>query len=204
VVVECTPKQSIGIGAVGIDLGCKDAATTSDGEKLMGRRYRELEEKLGIAQRAGKKDRTRAIHTKIKNRRNNDCHQLSRKLVNQNAAIFVGNVSSSRLIKTKLAKSVLDAGWSLLKTMLSYKSAHAGVVFDEVNESYTTQTCSCCGCIGPNSPKGRAGLGIREWSCSDCGATHDRDVNAARNILALGRERLVAGIPLLSVKAASA
>jgi putative transposase len=198
VVVEVAPKQSTGMGAVGIDLGCKDAATTSDGEKLMGRRYRELEQKLGIAQRAGKKCRVKAIHATIKNRRKNDCHQLSRKLVNRNAAIFVGNVSSSRLIKTKLAKSVLDASWSLLKTMLKYKSAHAGVVFEEIDESYTTQACSCCGCISQNSPKGRAGLGIREWDCSECGATHDRDINAARNILALGHERLAVGILPLS------
>ncbi|WP_162596647.1 zinc ribbon domain-containing protein, partial [Thiofilum flexile] len=60
-----------------------------------------------------------------------------------------------------------------------------------------TQTCSCCGCISLNSPKGRAGLRIREWSCSECGAVHDRDVNAAKNILALGYERLAVGIPVL-------
>jgi len=106
----------------------------------------------------------------------------------------VGNVSSSGLAKTKMAKSVLDAGWSTLRTLLSYKCEHAGGVFLEVDERYTTQACSCCGSLSPSSPKGRAGLGIRGWTC-ECGVTHDRDVNAAKNILALGHERLAVGIP---------
>ena len=110
---------------------------------------------------------------------------------------MIGNVSSKALAKTKLAKSVLDAGWSSFKTMLRYKCENAGVWFEEVSERYTTQACSCCGCISSNSPKGRAGLGIREWTCPECGALHDRDVNAAKNILALGHERLAGGIPLL-------
>jgi len=84
-----------------------------------------------------------------------------------------------------------------LNTMLEYKCAHAGVVFEEVNGSYTTQTCSSCGTIPASSPKGRAGLGIREWSCSHCGTTHDRDINAAKNILAVGHGRLAVEIHLL-------
>ncbi|MGL4515147.1 MAG: zinc ribbon domain-containing protein, partial [Shewanella sp.] len=59
------------------------------------------------------------------------------------------------------------------------------------------QTCSCCGVIPASSPKGRAGLGIREWTCVECGATHDRDVNAAKNILAVGHRRLAVGISSL-------
>ena len=96
-----------------------------------------------------------------------------------------------------MAKSVLDAGWGMLKTMLEYKCDHAGIVFEEVNEAYTTQTCSCCGVIPANSPKGRADLRIREWACAECGALHDRDVNAAKNILAVGHDRLAVGIPVL-------
>ncbi len=193
VVVEVEAEQGTGKASVGIDLGCKKTATDSNGYKLKGREYRELEEDLGIAQRAKNKKRVKAIHAKIKNRRVDALHKYSRKLVNENAAIFIGNVSSQKLVKTKMAKSVLDAGWSTLKTLLEYKSAHAGIVFEEINESYTTQTCSCCG-SRQNSPKGRAGLGIREWTC-ECGVTHDRDVNAAKNILALGHERLAVGIP---------
>lgn len=197
VVVEVEPEQGKGKGAVGIDLGCKEAATDSDGGRVVGRQYRKLESKLGIAQRATNKRRVKAIHAKIKNRRSDDLHKYSRKLVDSNAAIFVGNVNSLGLVKTKMAKSVLDASWGMLKTMLKYKCDHAGIVFEEVNESYTTQTCSSCGVIPVSSPKGRAGLGIREWSCSNCGTTHDRDINAAKNILAVGHDRLAVGIHLL-------
>ena len=190
VVVDAEVRDSKGVSAIGIDLGCKEAATDSTGHKIIGREYRALEQKLGIAQRAKNKKRVKAIHAKIKNRRADTLHKYSRKLVNENAAIFAGNVNSLGLAKTKMAKSVLDAGWGILKTQLEYKSAHAGCVFEVVNESYTTQTCSCCGNIPASSPKGRAGLGIREWICSDCGAVHDRDVNGAKNILAVGLDRL--------------
>lgn len=189
---EAEPTASTA-SAVGIDLGLKEAAVTSDGQRLVGRFYRGLETKLRAAQRAGKRGRVKSIHAKIKNQRKDALHKFSAALVRQNAAIFVGDVSSSKLVKTKLAKSVHDAGWAMLKTMLSYKSHKAGVVFEVVNERYSTQTCSSCGNIPVSSPKGRAGLGIREWTCADCGAVHDRDVNAARNVLAVGLDRLAEG-----------
>ena len=182
---------------MGIDLGLKTTATCSDGTELEASCfYRGLEEKLATAQRANNKKHVKTIHAKIANRRKDSLHKFSRKLVNRCGLIVVGNVSSLKLVKTKMAKSVLDAGWGQLKTMLDYKCAHAGIVFKAVNEAYTTQTCSSCG-LRPNSrPKGIAGLGIREWTC-ECGVTHDRDVNAAKNILALGHERLAVGIPAL-------
>ncbi|HEU0197432.1 MAG TPA: transposase [Nevskiaceae bacterium] len=197
VVVQVDATPSAGTAEVGIDLGCKDAAATSEGEKLHGRWYRALESRLGIAQRAGHKPRTRAIHAKIANRRKDAMHKFSTALVRAHGAIFVGNVSSTAMVKTNLAKSTLDAGWSTLKNMLEYKSHQARVIFMEVDESYSTQTCSCCGAISASSPKGRAGLGIRGWTCDECGAVHDRDVNAARNILAAGHRRLAEGIPAL-------
>lgn len=195
-VVDNAPKlESTGSETVGIDLGLKDFATLSDGQKIAAHRtYRQYEEKLGVAQRARNKSRVKAIYAKIKNIRNNTLQQLSTKLVKKNAAIFVGNVNASGLAKTKMAKSVLDAGWTAFRTMLKYKCENAGVWFEEVNESYTTQTCSCCR-SRESSPKGRIGLGIREWTCQQCGTLHDRDVNAAKNILALGHERLAVGIP---------
>ena len=180
--------------SVGIDLGLKTCATASDGQKIIGRFYRGLESKLGIAQRARKKPRARAIHAKIANQRKDMLHKFSSNLVKNHAAIFVGDVASSKLVKTKMAKSTLDASWSSLKTMLEYKCHQAGIVFEEVNEAYTTQICSCCGSNPSSSPKGRAGLGIREWTCNTCATVHDRDVNAARNILALGHQRLAGGI----------
>ena len=193
--VECQPTQ--GTAAVGIDLGLKDCAISSTGDKLEGRWYRQHEQELAKAQRAKKKQRVKAIHAKIKNQRKDDLHKFSTAMVQQNAAIFVGDVASAKLVKTTMAKSTLDAGWAMLKTMLGQKSHQAGVVFEVVNEAYSTQTCSCCGVIPASSPKGRAGLRIREWTCSECGTTHDRDVNAARNILAAGHRRLAAGIPAL-------
>ncbi|WP_040691911.1 RNA-guided endonuclease InsQ/TnpB family protein [Providencia burhodogranariea] len=196
--VQAESQPTEGKTAVGLDLGLKDYATPSHGEKLArGNFYRDLEPVLGKAQRANKKARVRAIHAKIKNRRKDALHKYSTALVKHNAAIFVGNVSASNLAKTKMAKSVLDAGWSMLKTQLEYKAIARSVVFAVVNESYSTQVCSCCGAISANSPKGRAGLGIREWSCCECGTTHDRDVNAAKNILAAGHRRLTVGIPAL-------
>ena len=191
--VPCQP--SAGTAAVGLDFGLKTAATASTGEKAEGRCYRALEKKLGIAQRARKKQRVKAIHAKIANQRKDLLHKFSSLLVAENAAIFVGDVASDKLVKTKMAKSTLDAGWSMLKTMLDYKSHQAGVIFMEVNEAYTTQACSCCGALSGGSPKGRAGLRIREWTCSECGAIHDRDINAARNILARGLSRLEEGTP---------
>lgn len=197
VVVKVQAKGSSATASVGIDLGLKEVAVASNGQRIEGRFYRKLEADLGIAQRAHKKRRVKAIHAKIANQRKDALHKFSTALVRENAAIFVGDVASSKLVKTKMAKSTLDAGWAMLKTMLEYKSHQAGIVFEVVNESYTTQTCSCCGAIPASSPKGRAGLGIREWVCSDCGAVHDRDVNAAKNILAAGHRRLAEGIPVL-------
>lgn len=185
---------SKGTESVGIDLGLKDFATLSNGQKIKSQRtYRKYEKKLGIAQRARNKKRVRAIYAKIKQIRNNHLHQESTKLVKNYSSIFVGNVNAKSLAKTKLAKSVLDAGWTMFRTLLKYKCENAGVWFEEVNEQYTTQTCSCCG-SRDSSPKGRTGLRIREWTCVQCGTLHDRDINAAKNILALGHERLAEGI----------
>ena len=194
VVVDVQPKMSKGQEAVGIDLGLKTTATCSDSDRLeAGRLYRDLEPALAVAQRARHKKRVRAIHAKIRHRRSDTLHKFSRQLVERCGEVYVGDVSPRSLTQTRMAKSVLDAGWSSLKTMLEYKCAHAGIVYREVNEAYSTQTCSNCGALPDSRPKGIAGLGIREWTCSDCGAVHDRDVNAARNILAAGQRRLAEG-----------
>jgi putative transposase len=196
VVVSVEEKLSPGQDAIGIDLGLKEVATCSDGTELgVGRWYRMAEARLAVAQRANKKARVKALHAKIKNQRKDALHKFSRALVDRCGEIYIGNVSSSKLVKTTMAKSVLDAGWSALKTMLEYKGAHAGIVVREVNERFSTQTCSECGSI--SGPKGVAGLGIRAWICPDCGAEHQRDINAAKNILGRGRAPLAVGIPCL-------
>jgi len=198
VVVDAQIKPSAGQDHIGIDLGLKDVATCSDGTRLENARfYCDLEPALASAQRACKKARVRAIHAKIANRRKDALHKFSRALVERCVTIIVGDVSPQKLAKTSMAKSVLDAGWGQLKTMLAYKCDHAGIVFREVSEAYTTQTCSCCGALPDSRPRGITGLGIREWSCVDCCAVHDRDINAARNILAVGHGRLAVGIPAL-------
>jgi IS605 OrfB family transposase len=202
--VKVEAKPSEGRTAIGIDLGLKTAATCSDGAVLERRRITdEFAVQLATAQRANKTKHVKRIHAKIKNSRSDAIHKFTTAMVNQHGAIFVGDVSSNKLAKTKMAKSVLDTGWGMLKTQLEYKAIARSVVFVEVNERYTTQTCSCCGEISVNSPKGRAGLGIRVWSCALCGTLHDRDVNAAKNILRLGHQSLAVGIPFLSAQAAA-
>jgi len=191
------------IKGVGIDLGLKDFAALSTGEKIEAQRiYRGAEKALAVAQRAGKKRRVSAIHAQIKNRRNDFHHKLSTRIVREFDYIAVGNVNAAGLAKTTMAKSVLDAGWSSFRSQLAYKAVRHGAWFEEVNESYTTQTCSDCGVLPDSRPKGIAGLGIRNWVCSECGGVHERDVNAAKNILnkfasRAGHGALVVGIPVL-------
>lgn len=175
-----------GAGEIGIDLGLKSFATLSTGRSIETPRiYRKHEIALGKAQRAGNKVRARAIHAKIANCRRHFLHVESSRIARENHFIAVGDVNAASLAKTKLAKSVLDAGWSSFRRMLQYKSARRRAAFVEVNEAFSTQACSACGCI--SGPKGRAGLSKRQWVCGDCGVEHDRDVNAAINILVAGR-----------------
>jgi len=189
ITVKEFPKIKCGDGQVGIDLGCKDAAVSSDGDQLQTKLTHQYAEKLAIAQRAKNKKRVKAIHAKIKNTRKDLTHKFTNKLVKANSLIVVGKIKSTSFTKGKLAKSVYDAGWFEIKRQLDYKCKHAGCHYIEVNEAYSTQTCSCCG-SRQDSPKGRAGLGIRVWFCRSCKTTHQRDVNGAKNILAVGLGRL--------------
>ena len=196
--VAVEPESGHAGPVIGIDLGLKDVAVTSDGQRLEHARcYRRTQGAIGLAQRARKKARVRALYAKVKNQRRDGLQKWSRALVNRASEIVVGNVSPSAVGKTKMAKSVYDSGWTLLRGMLKYKSEHAGIPYVIVSERNSTRTCSCCGTIPASSPKGRTGLRIREWICCDCGARHDRDVNAARNILELGHQLLAGGIPVL-------
>jgi transposase len=197
---EVEDVRETGTGKVGIDLGLKTVATLSNGETIPAlKHYRKYQEKLAIAQRARNKKRVKAIHAKISNSRRHHLHEQTTKIARENSHICVGNVSPSKLAKTKMAKSVLDASWAILKSQLCYKASRHRAVYIEVDERWTSQTCSSCGTNPDSSPKGMGALGIRQWTCSDCGASHDRDVNAATNILIAGLERKapVEGIPAL-------
>jgi IS605 OrfB family transposase len=174
---------------VGVDLGLKDIATTSDGDRLAaGLFYRGIESRIAQAQRRGHKRQAKRLHRKAARQRQDALHKFSRKLVNQYDVIVVGDVSSPKLARVGMGKAVLDSGWGMLRTQLLYKGQQAGRRVEIVSERNTTRACSGCGCL--TGPAGRTGLAVRAWRCSACGAEHDRDVNAARNIATLGSRLL--------------
>jgi IS605 OrfB family transposase len=173
--------------SVGIDLGLKSIATTSDRDVLeAGKWTHNSADKLANAQRRGHKKQTARIHRKIKRQRADALHKFSRKIVNQYQKIVIGDVSSPKLVKTRMAKSVLDSGWGMFRQMLQYKGENAGRSVEVINEKNTSIACSSCGSL--TGPHGMDGLIVRQWDCSDCGESHDRDVNAARNILRRAEE----------------
>ena len=182
-------EATTGTKHIGIDLGLKTLATCSDGRKIEAPRgYRNQQRRIAEHQRKKRSRQARNLHAKIAHRRKDFLHKESDRLTKECELIVVGDICSSKLTKTSLAKSVNDAGWAMFKTLLSYKAIARKVVYREVDERFSTQTCSDCGAI--SGPKGREGLGIREWVCSECGAVHDRDVNAALNILRMGHHTL--------------
>ncbi|WP_460640202.1 RNA-guided endonuclease InsQ/TnpB family protein [Larkinella harenae] len=197
--IESAEKPRIKTGKeCGIDLGFKTLLTLSDGMAFSRENLtRQYEHQVAMAQRARKKKRVRALHAKIKNTRKDWTHKASTAIVGEYDRIVVGHVSSSKLLKTRMAKSVSDAGWSAFKLMLTYKAIGLGVEVKEVNERFSTQTCSDCGerC----GPRGLGSLGVRQWVCCWCGTRHDRDVSAARNILlsASGMKRQLRESPRL-------
>ena len=177
---------------VGIDPGTKTIMTTSDGERFSRENItKKYAEKLSKAQRHRKKRQVKKIQAKIKNSRLDWNHKKSFELAKRYQTIFFGNASSGKLAKTRMAKGVYDAGWYQLKTFLSYKTLRRGGRMLEINERNSTVTCSVC--LEKTGPSGLSGLGIREWVCCFCGAVHDRDQNAAKNILRVGRYTLSLG-----------
>src|SRR5271168_3764031 len=171
---------------VGLDLGLKDTAVTSDGDRLeAGHFYRSIEQKITQAQRRGHKRQAKRLHRTAARRRKDALHKFSRTIVNEYQRMVVGDVSSLKLAKTRMAKSVLDAGWGLLKTYLQYKGQQAGRCVQIVSERNTTRTCSSRKAL--SGPSGLDMVVVSTWICSECGVAHDRDVNAARNILSAGR-----------------
>ncbi|MGZ8315801.1 MAG: RNA-guided endonuclease InsQ/TnpB family protein [Telluria sp.] len=192
------PPARLPVRGIGIDLGLKDLATLSDGSRIPAPHiYRAALAALAVVQRAHKKRRVAALHAQIANRRRHYLHNFTSAIVDAFDYIVVGNINATALAKTSMAKSVYDVGWSSFRAQLAYKAVKHGAWFEEVNESLTTQICSNCGAVPDSRPKGIADLGIRKWRSCDCGAVHDRDLNAALNILRRGRATLAVGIPAL-------
>ncbi|MEU7909506.1 RNA-guided endonuclease InsQ/TnpB family protein [Microbispora bryophytorum] len=180
---------------VGIDLGLTHHAVLSDGRKIDNPRFlRRAERRLKKAQQAlsrkakGSANRKKAVarvaraHARVTDARRDFAHKLSTRIIRDNQAVMVEDLSVKGLARTKLAKSVHDAGWSQFVSMLEYKAARYGRHFAKIDRWFPSSTmCSACGAIQPSMP-----LAVRSWTCP-CGAVHDRDVNAAINILAAGR-----------------
>lgn len=180
---------------VGIDLGLTHFAVLSDGTKVDAPRLaRKAQAKLRTAQKelarrqkgSARRERARRkvarCHARVGNTRRDWLHKLSSTIVRENQAVYVEDLAVSGLARTKLARSVHDAGWSTFTAMLEYKARRHGRTFARVDRWFpSTRACSVCGAIGEAKP-----LHVRSWTCP-CGAVHDRDVNAAKNILAAGR-----------------
>jgi IS605 OrfB family transposase len=186
-------------GAVGVDLGLSSFAALSTGERVANPRWlRQRERALRRSQRNmsrkqnGSRNQEKARrrlarrHAKVADARRDFHHQLSTRLVRENQAVAVESLNITGLGRFNLAKSLADAGWGQFVRMLEYKAALAGRTLIKVDRWYpSSQLCSSCG--ARTGPKGQRGLRVRAWSCSECGIAHDRDVNAAKNILAAGR-----------------
>jgi putative transposase len=181
--------------AVGIDLGLTHFAVLDDGMKIDSPRFlRRAEKKLKKAQRGlsrkqkGSKNRAKArlkvarAHAQVADARKEFCHQLSTQIVRDNQTVIVEDLAVSGLARTRLAKSVHDAGWTMFVNMLKYKCERYGRTFVQIDRfEPTSQVCSACGHRDGPKP-----LDVREWTCPACDLVHDRDVNAARNIKAAG------------------
>lgn len=173
---------------VGIDLGLKTSGVLSDGNIIENKvEFRKLEEKLGKAQRANKRKQAKKIHSRIRSKRRDFLHKETTKIAKKYHTVFVGNVSG-KFVQSGNGKSSTDASIGVIRDLLKYKAIrHSGYCF-EVNENSSTVTCSTC--HKKTGPSGLSGLGVREWVCCECHVHNNRDINAAKNILRVGRDSL--------------
>lgn len=189
------PKPEVS-AKVGIDLGLSSFAILSTGEKIdapehfrsneikLAKLQRRLAKKQkGSARRAKAKLKVARLHAKIADSRRDFLHQLSTRLINENQVIAVESLAVKNMQKNRcLAKSIGDAGWSEFVRQLEYKARWYGRELIGIDRWYpSSKRCSCCGHVVKAMP-----LSVREWACPECGTIHDRDINAACNILAAG------------------
>lgn len=190
---EYIPLESTGC-VVGIDLGIKDLLITSDGDKFDNiRTTKKYEDKLAKEQRKlshkqkgsenWNKQRIKVarIHEKIHNTRIDNLHKISHKLISENQVIVSEDLAVSNMVKNhNLAKAIVDCGWYELTRQLQYKSDWNNRQYIKIGRFVpSSQLCSDCGYQNPDTKN----LSVREWTCHICGTVHDRDVNAAKNIL---------------------
>ncbi|MGW2251362.1 RNA-guided endonuclease InsQ/TnpB family protein [Kitasatospora sp. NPDC001660] len=181
--------------AVGIDAGVTSLVAFSTGEKIANPRHerrdrerlargqRELSRKAkGSVNREKARRKVAKIHARIADRRRDFLHKLTTRLVRENQTVVIEDLTVRNLLKNnKLARAISDASWSELRAMLEYKCAWYGRDLVTIDRWFpSSKLCSACGVVREQLP-----LNVRHWAC-DCGAVHDRDVNAAKNILAAG------------------
>ena len=198
-----TPLKKTG-KSVGVDMGLKNLLITSYGETFKNNRYtRRYEHKLAKAQRhlSRKKKGSRGfesqklkvarLHEKIANSRADYLHKCSISLVRRYDTICIEDLNVKGMVKNhRIAKSVTDAGWGSFVTMLTYKAEWNGKKIVKVDRFFpSSQTCNVCGHVN----KDIKDLSVREWECPECHTHHDRDINAAVNILRFGLNNISAG-----------
>ncbi|GGA10026.1 hypothetical protein CYANOKiyG1_23010 [Okeania sp. KiyG1] len=190
---EVLPKND---NSVGIDLGIKTFATLSNGEKVDApkplkkriKKYRKLSKSLSNKTKGSKryeKSRLRVakFHGKLKDTRTDFLHKLSTEIINENQVIVLEDLNVSGMVRNrKLSRAISDLGWRQFRTLLQGKAEKYSRDFRVISRwEPTSQVCSNCGFKG-----GKLDLHVREWECLNCGAKHDRDENAAINILVAG------------------
>lgn len=214
ILTECEEPQKLNNNKnmVGIDLGVKDFAILSNGEKFenpkflkksldkLKREQRKLSKCVkGSNNRIKQRVKVARAHNKVTNQRNDFLHKLSTRLINENQVICLETLRVSNMVKNhRLSQSINDVSWSKFVDLLIYKAEWYGRTVVQIPTSYaSSQICSVCGYVNKETKN----LSIREWSCPNCHTHHDRDVNASINILHKGLEISGQGLSVESVYA---
>ncbi|MFE4723106.1 RNA-guided endonuclease TnpB family protein, partial [Streptomyces sp. NPDC056728] len=182
--------------AIGIDAGLDHLLTFSTGEKIANPRH-ERRDRVALAKaqrrlakkakdsvnRAKARRKVAKIHARIADRRRDALHKITTRLVRDNQTFVIEDLTVQNMVKNRrLARAISDAAWSQFRSMLEYKAAWYGREVIAIDRWFpSSKLCSSCGALADEMP-----LSVRTWTC-ECGTTHDRDVNAAKNLLAAGR-----------------